>query len=112
MDYCPNCGAKIIPGAKYCYNCGARLSKYSFSGSITEQIKLYLISFFLPPLGLLRGYPYLKESAPKLRIIGWIAIILTLISLALAVWFALGISNYINNQIQQISVLGGNFSGL
>ncbi|EHO18723.1 hypothetical protein HMPREF9623_00045, partial [Stomatobaculum longum] len=23
--YCPNCGTKIIPGAKFCPNCGEKL---------------------------------------------------------------------------------------
>lgn len=71
----------------------------SLSTTIARQIFIYLLSFLLPPLGLWPGIKYLKQKDEKSRIIGFIAIVLTIISIALTVWFTLGFINVFNQQL-------------
>lgn len=49
-----------------------------------KQIGIYALSFFLPPLGLWPAFKYLRQEDTKAKTIGAIAIILTVISIALS----------------------------
>jgi len=69
------------------------------STTVGRQIFVYLLSFFLPPLGLWPGIKYLKQKDDKSRMIGFVAILLTIISFALTIWFALGFINIFNQQL-------------
>ncbi|MBI4119327.1 MAG: hypothetical protein HY456_00585 [Parcubacteria group bacterium] len=106
MEYCPYCGTKTIPDAYFCQNCGKKLQERPLSGSFGKQAAIYLVSFFIPPLGFTRGYPYLKQKDKKLRIIGVVAMLLTVISLAVGIWLAVQIANSINQQINSLGNLG------
>ncbi len=107
MDYCPYCGAKTVPEAYFCQACGKKLRDKLPPGSVLAQIKLYLVSFFVPPVGLWRGYPYLKQKDSKLKLIGIAAIALTVISLALLILFTIQTVNSVNQQINSL----GNITG-
>ncbi len=107
MDYyCPYCGVKTLPDAYFCQGCGKKLRNRSPQSSIFAQIKLYSISFFIPPVGLWRGYPYLKQSDPKLKTIGIVAIVLTILSLGLLVVFTIQIVNTVNQQLGSLNLTG------
>ncbi len=69
------------------------------STTVGRQIFVYFLSFFLPPLGLWPGIKYLKQGSEKSRMIGFIAIFLTIISTAITVWFTLGFINIFNQQL-------------
>ena len=103
MEYCPYCGTKTIADAYFCQNCGKKLQERSLSGSFGRQAAVYLVSFFIPPLGFTRGYPYLKQKDKKLRVIGIVAMLLTVISLAIGVWLAVQAVNSINQQINSLA---------
>jgi DNA-directed RNA polymerase subunit RPC12/RpoP len=96
---CPYCGAPIDAGFYFCPNCGKKLKEKAPSTKIESQLSVYLLSFFLPPLGLWPAYKYLKQKDDKSRIIGLIAVFLTIVSLALAVWSVQYLGNYLNQQI-------------
>lgn len=51
------------------------------------------MSVFLPPLGLWPGIRYLKQKDEKSRMIGFIAITLTIVSTAITIWLTLGFIN-------------------
>jgi len=96
---CRYCGGNILLSDYFCPNCGKKLQDKPLSVTVGRQIFVYLLSFLLPPLGLWPGIKYLRQKNSKSRIIGFIAIILTIISTAITVWMALGFMNAFNQQL-------------
>lgn len=78
------------------------------SMTVGRQIYIYLLSFLLPPLGLWPGIKYLKQRDEKSRMIGFIAIALTIISTIITIWFTFGFINTFNQQLNQ--QLNGSFN--
>jgi hypothetical protein len=68
------------------YEASQEAQKASLSTTIGKQIVIYLISFFLPPFGLIYAFKYLKADDEKAKRIGQITVILTIISLLLNFW--------------------------
>ena len=76
-----------------------------FEISVEKQIGVYLLSFFLPPLGLFPGIRYLKNPDDKAKHVGLIAIFLTILSTIITVWATIGIINQVNKSLnQQINI--------
>ncbi len=73
----------------------------SISTTAGRQMFIYLLSFLLPPLGLWPGIKYLKQDSEKSRMIGFIAILLTIISIVITVWLSFGFINVFNQQLSQ-----------
>lgn len=75
--------------------------------TVESQIMLYLGSFFLPPLGVYWGWKYLKSADMKVRIVGYVACLLTLIALIIFTVWAKNIMDSVNKQVNQIQNLQG-----
>lgn len=67
----------------FCPNCGKVLKDKVPVITISKQIIIYLVSFFLAPLGLGWGFKYVRSKDTKVRIIGIISILLTAASIIL-----------------------------
>ena len=69
-----------------------------------KQIVIYLVSFFLPPFGLIWAFKYLKADDEKAKKIGLIAVVLTTLSLIINYWllkvFFDSIPQLINSQMK------------
>jgi len=78
---CPKCFAEASEAAYFCYNCGQVLKPRPESTSISRQLLVYFISFFLAPFGLAFAFKYLNQPDQKSKTIGIISIILTVISI-------------------------------
>lgn len=102
---CPFCHFQIIdPEHSYfCPNCGKKLKEPPLT--LFKQIGIYLVSIFLPPLGLWPGIKYLLQSDEKKKMVGLIAIVLTLLSTVITIWLTIGFVNNlnqgVNTQLQQ-----------
>lgn len=83
---CPNCKQNIPESYYFCPNCGKQLKAKPLSASILKQIGIYLLSFLLPPLGLWPGIKYLRQPNGEGKMVGFVAILLTVISIVLSVW--------------------------
>jgi hypothetical protein len=94
---CPFCGYPTIEAFNYCPNCGKSLKVRSIS--VFKQIGIYAVSILLPPLGLWPGIKYLSRRDGKAKIIGLIAIALTIISTAVTVWFSISLLNQITQSL-------------
>lgn len=94
---CPYCHFPLISAGHFCPNCGKPISQKPISTSLPKQITIYLVSFFLPPLGLWWGVKYLRQDDEQAKRIGLIAILLTIISIVLTVWASM---TFINNLTQ------------
>ena len=80
---CPVCQFKIQSDWFFCPNCGKGLKEKPLVISIGKQIIIYLVSFFLTPLGLGWGLKYVRSTDKKVKTIGIISIVLTVLSIIL-----------------------------
>jgi len=96
---CPNCKQNILSSDYFCPNCGKKIKEKSLSVTVGRQILVYLLSFLLPPLGLWPAVKYLKQKDEKSRIIGFVAITITIISIAITVWLTLSFLDTFNQQL-------------
>lgn len=83
------------------------------SVTIGKQVGLYLLSLFLPPLGLWPGFKYLFQKDIKAKMVGLTAIILTFISFVAAYYLTLGLIDQLKNQlnIQLGNQINGQING-
>lgn len=105
QKFCPICKFGIIDGYIFCPHCGAKLKDVQFEISIGKQIGIYLLSFFLPPLGLFPGIRLLKNPDDKAKHVGLVAIFLTILATILTIWATIGFVNSVNRTLnQQINI--------
>ena len=101
---CPKCHVEVRTTDYFCFNCGVNLKPKPPSVSVTSQMILYTKSFLIPPFGILWAYPYLKQPNSKAKLVGVVAVVLTLVSLILAVYytkvFVDSVNREINSQMQ------------
>lgn len=96
---CPSCHVVVRPTDYFCYNCGKNLRPSPLSTSLSAQTALYLKSFFLPPMGIIWGLRYLKQKDSKSQIVGLLAIVVTIISIVIAVKTTIDLIATVNTQI-------------
>lgn len=82
---CPICQFKIQNDWFFCPNCAKNLKEKIPVISIPKQILIYLVSFFLSPLGLGWGLKYVRSKDNKIKTIGIISIVLTVLSIILMI---------------------------
>ena len=100
---CPKCQNNIFPTDFFCSVCGYKLKEKPLSTSFFKQLSIYLISFLLPPLGLIPAIKYIRRDERKFKLIGIIAVILTLASVILSAGLLLSfmdtLSKTLNGQL-------------
>ena len=100
QKFCKKCKAAILESYSFCPSCGIKV-KDVCDISVGKQIGLYLLSVFLPPLGLFPGLRYLKNENETAKHIGLILIFLTILSSIISVWMFFGVINTINKTINE-----------
>jgi hypothetical protein len=103
---CSSCNAQTISSANFCPNCGKSLRAIPPATSVSKQIIVYLVSFFLAPFGLWYAWKYLKQADRTSKIIGTVAIALTIVSIALVLWTTAGLFNLIGGFFDSSPDLG------
>jgi predicted amidophosphoribosyltransferase len=96
---CPQCHFQIQSTFYFCPNCGKNLKPAPLSTSIGRQIGIYAVSIFLPPLGIVPGMKYLLQKDSNAKLVGIIAILLTILSSGITVWYTIQFINQINTQV-------------
>lgn len=95
---CPKCHVKVLPSHYYCYNCGANLKPAPPKTDAGTQAVLYIKSLLLPPFGIVWAIKYLKYPG-KSRVIGIVAILITVAIFILAIkWFS-DFTSILNGQV-------------
>jgi hypothetical protein len=74
--------------------------------SISRQVVIYLISFFIAPFGLWYAWKYLRQDDKKSKIIGVVATALTIVAVATAIWTMKELVNSVNQSLHSLSGLG------
>lgn len=107
---CRYCGGAIQPEYYFCPNCGKKLRYKPESLGIGRQMYIYIVSALLPPTGLFWGIKYFLQDDQKTKMVGAAAIVVTLVSLFVNVWFAsyiLGsLTQSVNGNINQYRSIG------
>lgn len=103
---CKYCKNSIDLNVFFCPLCGKKLKNPPPSTSVLAQIKIYAISVLLPPLGLVPGFQYLLSKDKKAKIIGLIAIILSIISLIISTIYIIDLYKNLTKQFNDLQSLG------
>jgi len=82
---CPTCRFKTQSEWFFCPNCGKELKEKIPVISIPKQILIYSVSFFLTPLGLGWGLKYVRSKDSKIKTVGIISIVLTILAIILMI---------------------------
>jgi hypothetical protein len=93
QKFCPKCQFPILETYYFCPNCGKNLKLKPSATSALTQIGIYLLSALLPPLGLWPGIKYISQESGKAKIIGAIAIFLTIVSTVVTILLTMGLIN-------------------
>ena len=105
---CPTCHAVVRFSDYFCFNCGKNLHVKPPSISMMDQVVLYVKCIFLPPMGILWGLKYLKQPDQKYRIVGIVAIALTVVVILWAVNYTMNIYTSVTKQLNtQLEGVGG-----
>ena len=106
---CVSCQFPVLSSFNFCPNCGKKFKEPPIKLTITKKIGIYALSLLLPPLGLWPAIRYLRQPDRNTKVVGIIAIILTIISIAASVWLSINlistISKNLNTQLNQIQNL-------
>ncbi len=104
---CPSCSWVNSDTFNFCPNCGKRLKKVPPSTSISIQLGIYLISLLFPPWGLVSAFKYLFQKEEKAKVVGMVALILTIASLGFSMWLATQLlaSPFFNQMMTQVDQL-------
>ncbi|HZE87829.1 MAG TPA: zinc ribbon domain-containing protein [Methylomirabilota bacterium] len=98
---CPHCSLPVLSEFYFCPNCGKQLRTKPLSLSLIQQMGIYLLSFFLPPFGLWPAFRYVRQSNQRTRVVGWIAIILTILSLIISTYYFMQFLQQFSQQLNQ-----------
>ena len=101
---CSSCRQTVSPEFFFCPYCGKKLKENPLSTSVFVQLGIYLLSVFLPPLGLWPGVKYVRSEDKKAKTIGMTAIVLTIISTIVVGWYSYGL---VTQLTQSLSGIGG-----
>lgn len=99
---CPNCTLPVLADFYFCPNCGKQLRDKAITLSLGRQIGVYLLSFFLPPLGLYPAFKYIKQPDPKTRMVGWISLILTIVSVVISIAAFAGFMKQVSDTLNAV----------
>ena len=98
---CPACHIAVRPTDYFCFNCGKNLHAAPPGTTTTDQIKLYLGSVFLVPMGIFWGLRYLRVDNGRSKIVGIIAMALSVVTFIVAVRYTVNLVNTINSQVEK-----------
>jgi hypothetical protein len=86
---CPQCHLPVAPEWYFCPNCGKEINAKPAVISTWSQVGVYALSVCLPPLGLWPGIKYMAMPGRQAKVVGAIAIALTLIASVVVIWLTM-----------------------
>ncbi len=101
ISLCPGCHVAVRPTDYFCFNCGKNLRAAPPGTTPADQIKLYLGSVFLAPMGIFWGLRYLRVDNGRSKIVGIIAMALSVVTLILVTRYTVNLVNTLNTQVEK-----------
>lgn len=98
---CPKCHTKVRESDYYCFNCGTNLKPAPPSISASAQMVLYLKCLLIPPFGIVWAYKYLKQPDTNSKLVGVIAIVITLAATVALIIFTNNFITTLNTEINK-----------
>ena len=96
---CPKCHTEVRTTDYFCFNCGTNLKPVPPSTSLQAQLILYLKSFLLPPFGIYWAIAYFKQKDSRSKVVGCVAIGVTLLALTILVILTNNLIKSVNEQV-------------
>ena len=90
---CIYCKGNISSSDYFCPHCGKKMKEKSLSTTFGRQLSVYLLSVFLPPLGIWPAIKYLRQQDEKSKKIGLTALFLTIIAIVIISWLTISFIN-------------------
>jgi hypothetical protein len=103
---CPQCHTVVRPTDFFCFNCGKNLKPAPLSTGFEKLFMYYLGAVTLPPMGIIWGIKYLRQSGQTAKIHGALLIIITIVELILVTVWTIQFINTIQSQV------GGQLNGV
>src|SRR3989344_8524756 len=103
---CPNCKNQVLRIDIFCPACDKKLKNGESSTGIQKQLGVYLVSFFLPPFGLIPAIKYLRQADSKSKTIGAIALTLTVTSILVTIYLTKLALGTFQSQLQLYQGIG------
>lgn len=107
ISHCKKCQNEVKLEYYFCPTCGTKLKQPPVSTSIYTQIKYYIGSIVLFPMGIVWGFRYLRDDRTSAKIIGMALILGTIIfGMFIAIWTVQTVntvSTQINDQMRLIN---------
>ena len=97
---CQYCHTLIPAESYFCPNCGKMLKEKT---TISRQAVVYVVSLFAPPFGFWYVWKFLRQPDERSKKIGIAALILTIISVIVTIWFSVDLINSVSQQINSIN---------
>jgi hypothetical protein len=98
QNVCQVCHFPLASNFYFCPNCGKKIKEAPPQTNLTAQIGVYAMSIFLPPFGIIPAFRYLRQKDKKSRIIGIIAVLLTILTTVISVWLAVIVFNRVSDE--------------
>ncbi len=102
---CPACGMQIDLMFHYCPQCGKSLRELLLGISIIKQMYIYFVSILVPPFGLIYTFRYIRYPLMQVKIVGIVALVLTLVSLGIIVWVSIPFINQVQTAMTNFDTL-------
>ena len=101
QQLCRFCNSPVSANFFFCPTCGKKINEPPIT--VAKQIGIYAISILLPPLGLWPGIKYVLQKDEKTKLVGIVAIILTIISSVITIWVFMNFMSGIGSSIGPIN---------
>lgn len=98
-NVCSMCHVMVRPTDYFCYNCGKNLHQKPPSITLFDQVMLYLGSIFLAPMGVIWGIRYIRQEDQKSKIVGLVAMTLSVIVIIVVLQYTLSFLHSVSSQV-------------
>ena len=106
---CPSCKLPVLAEFYFCPNCGKMLRSKPIVLSVPKMFGICLLSFFLPPFGLFHAIKYVRQTNTRTKIVGWLAITLTVAAYGIAILSLMTFMQRVSPILNELST--GQYSG-
>ena len=83
---CTNCALPVLAEFYFCPNCGKQLRVKSITVSVGRQVGLYLLTLFMPPVGIPFAIRYIKQPNKKTKTVGIIILSIVILSIGFTLY--------------------------